>query len=96
MEFHVSNNKAQNTLFSCLLLVEFKRVGHFVMAHKIWSTLKGFHEGNDHVKTKLLEMYRQEYENFVQLAGETLISSRLSTRCVPTRHSVSYLETGYP
>jgi hypothetical protein len=41
------------------------------MSREIWSTLEKFHEGNDHVKTRLFEMYRREYENFVQLAGET-------------------------
>jgi hypothetical protein len=41
------------------------------MAHRIWSTIERFHEGNDHVKTKLFEMYWREYENFVQLTRET-------------------------
>jgi hypothetical protein len=42
------------------------------MAHEIRSTLEKFHEGNDHVKTRLFETYQQEYENFVQLVGETI------------------------
>jgi hypothetical protein len=33
MEFHDSNNKSRNTLFSCLSLGEFERVGHLTMAH---------------------------------------------------------------
>jgi hypothetical protein len=65
LEFHDSNNKARNSLFSCLLLGEFERVGHLATAHEIWSTLEEFHEGNDHVKTRLFETYRREYENFV-------------------------------
>jgi hypothetical protein len=65
LEFHDSNNKAQNALFSCLSLAEFERVGHLPTAHEIWSTLERFHEGNDHVKTRLFETYQQEYENFV-------------------------------
>jgi hypothetical protein len=65
LEFHYSTNKAQNALFLCLSLVEFVRVGHLAMAHEIRSTLERFHESNDHVKTTLFEMYRQEYENFV-------------------------------
>ena len=44
------------------------------MAHQFWSTLERFHEGNDHVKTRLFETYRREYENFTQLAGETIDS----------------------
>jgi hypothetical protein len=32
MEFHDSNNKARNALFSCLSLGEFERVGHLSMA----------------------------------------------------------------
>jgi hypothetical protein len=42
------------------------------MAHEIWSTLERFHEGNDHVKTRLFETYQQEYDSVVQLAGETI------------------------
>jgi hypothetical protein len=41
------------------------------MAHQIWSTLERFHGGNDHVKTRLFETYKREYENFTQLARET-------------------------
>jgi hypothetical protein len=41
-------------------------------AHQIWSTFERFHEGNDHVKTGLFETYRWEYENFVQMARETI------------------------
>jgi hypothetical protein len=44
------------------------------MAHQIWFTLERFHEGNDHVKIRLFETYRREYENFTQLAGETIDS----------------------
>jgi hypothetical protein len=72
MEFHDSNNKARNTLFSRLSLAKFERVGHLATTHQIWSTLDRFHEGNDHVKTRLLETYRLEYENFVHLARETI------------------------
>jgi hypothetical protein len=72
VEFHDSNNKARNALFSCLSLGEFERAGHLAMAHGIWSTLEKFHESNAHVKTRLFEMYRREYENFVQLAGYTI------------------------
>jgi hypothetical protein len=72
VDFHDSDNKARNALFLCLSLVEFERVGHLAMAHEIWSTLEKFHEGNDHVKTRLFETYQREYENFVQLAGETI------------------------
>jgi hypothetical protein len=54
------------------LLGEFERVGHLATVHEIWFTLEKFHEGNDHVKTRLFETYWQEYENFVQLAGETI------------------------
>jgi hypothetical protein len=74
MEFHDSNNKARNALFSCLSLGEFERVGHLTTFHQIWSTLERFHEGNDHVKTRLFETYRREYENFTQLAREIIDS----------------------
>jgi hypothetical protein len=58
VEFHDSNNKGRNTLFSYLSLGEFERVGHLATAHEIWSTLENFHEGNDHVETRLFETYQ--------------------------------------
>ena len=58
IEFHDSNNKARNALFSCLPLAEFERLGHLGMTHEIQSTLEKFHEGNDHVKTRLFETYQ--------------------------------------
>jgi hypothetical protein len=33
--------------------------------------MEKFHEGNDHMKTRLFETYR-EYENFVHFTGETI------------------------
>jgi hypothetical protein len=44
------------------------------MAHQIWSALERFHEGNDHLKTRLFETDMREYENFTLLAGETIDS----------------------
>jgi hypothetical protein len=43
---------------------EFERVEYLGMAHEIWTTLEKVHEGNDHVKSRLFETYRREYENF--------------------------------
>jgi hypothetical protein len=51
-------------------LGEFEQAEHLATAHEIWSTLEKFHEGNDHVKTTLFEMYRRKYDNFVPLAGD--------------------------
>src|SRR5207237_9656894 len=42
------------------------------IAHKIWSRLQSFHEGTNAVKARLFETYRREYENFVQLPGESV------------------------
>jgi hypothetical protein len=72
LEFHDSNNKARNFLLSCLSLAEFERVGYLATTDEIWSTFERFHDGNDDVNTKLFEMYQQEYENFVKLAGEAI------------------------
>jgi hypothetical protein len=72
IEFHDLNNKAHNALFSYLSLFKFERVGHLGTAHKIWSTLEKFHEGNDYFKTRLFETYHQENGNFVQMTRETI------------------------
>jgi hypothetical protein len=53
------------TFFLMPLLGELERVGHLATAHEIWSALEKFHEGNNHVKTRLFETYRREYEKFV-------------------------------
>jgi hypothetical protein len=74
MEFHDLSNKAHNALFSCLSLAEFEWVGHLATTHGIWSTLERFHEGNDHVKTRLFEAYKRGYKNFVQLTIDTMFS----------------------
>jgi hypothetical protein len=52
----------------------------WLRTHQIWSTLEIFHEGNDHVKTRLFETYQREYENFVQLAGETIDTNTMFSR----------------
>jgi len=71
---HEANSKARNALFSCLSPTEFNRVSHHATAREIWKTLEKYHEGTSHVKTGLFETYRREYENFVQLPGESVDS----------------------
>ena len=71
---HEANNKARNALFGSLSLPEFDRVSNLAMAHQIWSTLERYHEGTSHVKTRLFETHHREYENFVQLPGESVDS----------------------
>jgi hypothetical protein len=44
--------------------------------------------GNDYVKTRLFKTYRREYENFVQLAKETITSMRLGRQFVAAASSV--------
>lgn len=44
------------------------------MTYEIQTALDKFHKGNDHMKTRLFETYQREYDNFVQLAGETIDS----------------------
>jgi len=43
--------------------------------------LQSYHEGVAHVKTRLYETYKREYENFTQLDGESIdaMSSRFQT-----------------
>ena len=36
--------------------------------------MKKYHEGTSHVKTRLFETYRREYETFVQFPGESVDS----------------------
>jgi hypothetical protein len=62
---HEANSKARNAIFSCLSLSEFEPVSHLDTAREIWLTLQRYHKGTSQVKTRLFEMYRREYMNFV-------------------------------
>src|SRR6266498_6124211 len=55
-------------LLSSLSRNEFDRVCDLEIAHKIWSCLQSFHEGTNALRNS----YRREYENFVQLPGESV------------------------
>jgi hypothetical protein len=65
-----ANSRAQNALLSYLSLSEFEQVSDLTTAHENWVKLQSYHEETAQVKTRLLETYKCEYENFVQLNGE--------------------------
>src|SRR5579883_345091 len=69
---HDANNKAVDILLSSLSRTEFDRVCDLDVAHKIWSRLQSFHEGTNAIKARLFETYQHEYENFIQLPGESV------------------------
>ena len=41
-------------------------------AREIWVSIQSYHEGTAHVKTRLYETYKRDYENFTQLDGESI------------------------
>jgi len=67
-----ANSKAYNALIACLSRPEFDRVSDLFTAREIWARLASFHEGTNHVKSRLYETHRREYENFTQLPGESI------------------------
>ena len=69
---HEVNSKAYNALIACLARPEFDRVSDLLTAREIWARLANFHEGTNHVKSRLYETHRREYENFTQLPGESI------------------------
>ncbi|XP_021320538.1 uncharacterized protein LOC110436975 [Sorghum bicolor] len=69
---HNANSRARSVLFSSLSLSEFERVSDCATAREIWVRLQSYHEGTAHVKTRLYETYKREYENFTQLDGESI------------------------
>ena len=69
---HEVNSKSYNALISCLARPEFDRVSDLLTAREIWARLANFHEGTNHVKSRLYETHRWEYENFTQLPGESI------------------------
>ena len=69
---HEVNSKVYNALITCLTRPEFDRVSNLLTAREIWARLANFHEGTNHVKSRLYETHRREYENFTQLPGESI------------------------
>ena len=63
---------ARNALLASISLPEFERVSELETTREIWVKLQSYHEGTAQVKTRLFETYKREYENFVQLEGETI------------------------
>ncbi|WVZ63591.1 hypothetical protein U9M48_013214 [Paspalum notatum var. saurae] len=72
MAQHEANAKAVNFLFSGLGPMDYERVSHLKTAREIWSLLSAHHEGTATIKTRLVETYRRENENFVQKPGESV------------------------
>ena len=67
-----ANAKAVDYLYRALSPEEFDRVLGEDLACQIWLKLKVAHGGDSHVKARLFSVYRREYENFVQLPGESI------------------------
>ena len=57
---HEVNSKAYNALIACLSRPEFDRVSDLLTAREIWTRLANFHEGTNHVKSRLYETHRRE------------------------------------
>ena len=55
---HEANSKAYNALIACLARTEFDRVSDLLTAREIWARLASFHEGTNHVKSRLYETHR--------------------------------------
>jgi len=67
-----ANSRARTIIFSSLSLSEFEHVSDCVTAREIWVRLQSYHKGTAHVKIRLYETYKREYENFTQLDGESI------------------------
>ena len=63
-ERHEANCKALNALISALARPEFEHVCDCRIARELWNRLQNFHEGNNQVKSRLIETHQREYENF--------------------------------
>ena len=71
---HNTNSRACSVLFSSLKDCEFERVSDCSTAREIWQRLAAYHEGTPQVKNRLYETHKREYENLVQLEGESIDS----------------------
>ena len=50
---HEANSKAYNALIACLARPEFDHVSDLLIAREIWAQSASFHEGTNHVKSRL-------------------------------------------
>src|SRR5579859_1527280 len=93
---HDANNKAVDILLSSLFRTEFARVCDLDVAHKIWSHLQSFHEGTNAIKARLFETYHSEYENFIQLPGESVetLFSRFQSCMNKMRDNIAKISHG--
>jgi hypothetical protein len=69
---HNTNSRARSVLFSSLRDTDFERVSDCKTAHEIWKRLESYHEGTPQVKNRVYETYKREYDNLVQLEGESI------------------------
>ena len=69
---HNANSRARSVLFSSLRDTDFERVSDCKTAHEIWKRLESYHEGTPQVKNRVYETYKREYDNLVQLEGESI------------------------
>ena len=61
-------------MFSSLKDTEFERVSDCTTAQEIWQRLAAYHERTPQVKNRLFETHKREWENLVQLEGESIDS----------------------
>ena len=69
---HNANSRARSLLFSALRDADFERVSDCSTAREIWRRLESYHEGTPQVKNRVYETYKREYDNLVQLEGESI------------------------
>src|SRR5579859_2466694 len=69
---HNANSRARSLLFSALKDADFERVSDCSTAREIWKRLENYHEGSTQVKNRVYETYKREYDNLVQLEGESI------------------------
>jgi len=69
---HNANSRARSLLFSALKDPDFERVSDCSTAREIWKRLENYHEGSTQVKNRVYETYKREYDNLVQLEGESI------------------------
>ena len=59
-------------LFSALRDPDFERVSDCSTAREIWKRLENYHEGSTQVKNHVYKTYKREYDNLVQMEGESI------------------------
>ncbi|GJU05651.1 retrovirus-related pol polyprotein from transposon TNT 1-94 [Tanacetum coccineum] len=87
------NNEAKMVIYNALPRKEYERIFMYNTAKEIWKTLLITHQGNNQVKDNKIDLFVQQYEQFVISKAESIDSAFVRSNTIIT--SLKSLDEGY-